>query len=45
MLGIEPQETQVCIPEKKYYFNKRKQAKKFCLENDYPFEYIAKELY
>lgn len=44
-LGIEPQETQVCVPEKKYYFNKRKQAKKFCLENDYPFEYIAKELY
>lgn len=44
-LGIEPQETQVCVQEKKYYFNKRKQAKKFCLENDYPFEYITKELY
>lgn len=44
-LGIEPQETQVCVPEKKYYFKKRKRAKRFCLENNYPFEYIAKELY
>ena len=44
-LGVEPQETQVCVPEKKYYFNKRKQAKKFCLENDYPLEYITKESY
>lgn len=43
--GITPEETQVYIPEKKYYFNKRKQAKKFCLENNYPFEYITKELY
>lgn len=43
--GIIPEETQVCVPEKKYYFNKRKQSKLFCLENDYPFEYIAKELY
>lgn len=44
-LGLAPEETQVYIPEKKYYFYKRKQAKKFCLENNYPFEYIAKELY
>lgn len=44
-LGLAPEETQVYIPEKKHYFNKRKQAKKFCLENNYPFEYIAKELY
>lgn len=44
-IGITPEETQVCIPEKKYYFNKHKQAKKFCLENNYPFEYITKELY
>lgn len=44
-LGLAPEETQVYIPEKKYYFYKRKQAKKFCLENNYTFEYIAKELY
>lgn len=44
-LGLEPKETLVCVSEKKYYFYKRKQAKKFCLENDYPFEYITKELY
>lgn len=44
-LGLAPEETQVYISEKKYYFYKRKQAKKFCLENDYPFEYITKELY
>ena len=44
-LGLAPEETQVYIPEKKYYFNKRKRAKKFCLENSYPFEYITKELY
>ena len=44
-IGIAPEETQVYVPEKKYYFNKRKHAKKFCLENNYPFEYIAKELY
>lgn len=43
--GIAPEETQVCIPEKKYCFNKRKQAKNFCLDNNYPFEYITKELY
>lgn len=44
-LGLAPEETHVYIPEKKYYFYKRKQAKKFCLENNYQFEYIAKELY
>lgn len=44
-LGLAPEETQVYVPEKKYYFYKRKQAKKFCLENNYPFEYITKELY
>lgn len=44
-IGVAPEVTQVCVPEKKYYFNKRKQAKRFCLENNYPFEYIAKELY
>ena len=44
-LGLAPKEAQVYIPEKKYYFYKRKQAKKFCLENDYSFEYITKELY
>lgn len=44
-LGIEPKETLVYVSEKKYYFYKRKQAKKFCLENDCPFEYITKELY
>ena len=33
------------IPEKKYYFEKRKKAKKFCLENNYPFDYITEELY
>ena len=44
-LELEPKETLVYIPEKKYYFFKRKQAKKFCLENNYPFEYITKELY
>lgn len=44
-LGLAPKEAQVYIPEKKYYFYKRKQAEKFCLENDYPFEYITKELY
>lgn len=44
-IGIEPEETQVCVSEKKYYFKKRKQAKKFCLDNDYPLEYITKELY
>lgn len=32
----------VTIPEKRYFFKKRKKAKKFCLENDYPFEYIHK---
>lgn len=30
----------VTIPEKRYIFEKRKKAKKFCLENDYPCEYI-----
>lgn len=44
-LGLEPKETLVYVSEKKYYFYKRKQAKKFCLENNYPFEYITKELY
>lgn len=44
-LGLEPKETLVYISEKKYYFYKRKQAKKFCLENNYPLEYITKELY
>lgn len=44
-LGLEPKETLVFVSEKKYYFYKRKQAKKFCLENNYPFEYITKELY
>ena len=44
-ISITPEETQVCVLEKKYYFNKRKQAKKFCLENNYPLEYITKELY
>lgn len=32
----------VRIPKKRYIFKKRKKAKKFCLENDYPFEYIHK---
>ena len=32
----------VIIPEKRYIFEKRKKAKKFCLENDYPCEYIHK---
>lgn len=44
-ISIAPEVTEVCVLEKKYYFNKRKQAKKFCLENNYPFEYITKELY
>lgn len=44
-LWLEPKETLVYVSEKKYYFYKRKQAKKFCLENNYPFEYITKELY
>lgn len=44
-LGLAPKEAQVYIPEKKYYFYKRKQSKKFCLEHNYPFEYITKELY
>lgn len=44
-LGLAPEEKQVYIQEKKYYFKKRKHAKLFCLENDYPFEYITKELY
>lgn len=44
-LGLEPKEEQVYIPERKYYFCRCKQAKKFCLENNYPFEYITKELY
>lgn len=35
----------VPISVKKYYFEKRKKAKKFCLENNYPFNYITKELY
>ena len=43
-LGLETKETPFYVLEKKYYFCKRKQAKKFCLENDYPFEYITKEL-
>lgn len=30
----------VMVSEKRYIFKKRKKAKKFCLENDYPFEYI-----
>lgn len=28
------------ISEKRYIFEKRKKAKKFCLEHNYPFEYI-----
>lgn len=35
----------VRIPEKRYIFEKRKKAKKFCLENDYPCEYIHKREY
>lgn len=30
----------VTVSEKRYIFEKRKKAKKFCLENNYPFEYI-----
>lgn len=30
----------VTVSEKRYIFKKRKKAKKFCLENNYPFEYI-----
>lgn len=27
--------------ERKFYFDTRKQAKKFCLEHDYPLDYIS----
>lgn len=30
----------VMVSEKRYIFEQRKKAKKFCLKNDYPFEYI-----
>mgnify|MGYP006952322373 FL=1 len=30
----------IMVSEKRYIFEQRKKAKKFCLENDYPFEYI-----
>lgn len=30
----------VMVPEKRYIFEQRKKAKKFCLEHNYPFEYI-----
>lgn len=30
----------VMISEKRYIFEKRKKAKKFCLEHNYPFDYI-----
>ena len=29
----------VMVSEKRYIFEQRKKAKKFCLKNDYPFEY------
>lgn len=32
----------VMVSEKRYIFEQRKKAKKFCLENDYSFEYIHK---
>lgn len=35
-----PKDTTVTV-ERKFYFDTRKQAKKFCLENDYPFDYIS----
>lgn len=34
----------VVVPEEKYYFEKRKKAKKFCLENNYPLTYITEEM-
>lgn len=33
------------IPEKRYFFYKRKKAKLFCLENGYPLDYIFKRKY
>lgn len=35
-----PESTTVSV-EKKFYFDTRKQAKKFCLENNYPLDYIS----
>ena len=35
-----PKDTTVTV-ERKFYFDTRKQAKKFCLENDYPLDYIS----
>lgn len=35
-----PESTTVSV-EKKFYFDTRKQAKKFCLENSYPLDYIS----
>ncbi len=35
-----PKSTTVSV-EKKFYFDTRKQAKKFCLENNYPLDYIS----
>lgn len=35
-----PKDTTVTV-ERKFYFDTRKQAKKFCLENGYPLDYIS----
>ena len=35
-----PKDATVTV-ERKFYFDTRKQAKKFCLENGYPLDYIS----
>ena len=37
----EPATSLVVVPEERHYFNTSKEAKKFCLDNNYPFSYIT----